>query len=368
MNRAAFDVAILGAGTAGCATALALHAEGIPDIAIFEFGPPTRNDWVGESLPPDVSELLKALGLWTLFLEDAHEACLGSCAAWGSPALGYNDFVANVHGCGWHIHRPRFDTMLRRAVTALGIPIRSRYRLKDAEPLGQDRGFRVLMRTDTGEDTVIARHVVDATGSRSSFARRMGSRPLCHDFLVFVTATATLAPSAWPSRLTITETIADGWWYAAALPGNRLSLALATDRAISRGKRLQLSSEWLRALAATRHIGPRLAECPFELGAPVVRGVSVSQSERPCGLQWTAVGDAAATFDPLGSEGIYKALEDGIFAAQVIRNALRNQDRSFDYAARVAANAKDHLALRRQFYRLERQWPDSLFWAQRLRP
>lgn len=367
LTPAAFDVVILGAGTAGCATALALHAAGVRDVAIFEAGPSVRNDWVGESLPPDVSVPLKALGLWDAFLNDDHEPCLGSCAAWGGSHLGYNDFVTNVNGPGWHIHRPRFDATLRQAVVALGIPIRSGHRLTNAEALIHDGGYRLSMRTDDdGEKTVTARHAVDATGPRGAFARRMGSRLLCHDLLVFVTATAALIRGAWPSRLTMTETVADGWWYAAPLPGNRLSLALATDPAISREKRLERPAKWFKALAATRHIGPRLAENPFGCGTLVVRAVTVSQRENPCGPHWTAVGDAAATFDPLGSEGIYKALEDGIHAAEVVRAALHNEDRSAHHAARVAANVEDHLALRHQFYAMERQWPDSLFWTQRL--
>jgi flavin-dependent dehydrogenase len=369
LTTATFDVVILGAGTAGCATALALYAAGVTNIAMFESGPSVRNDWVGESLPPDVSGPLKALGLWDAFQEDGHEPCLGSCAAWGGPDLGYNDFVGNVNGTGWHIHRPRFDALFRRAVAGLGIPIRSRHWLKNAEALFHEGGFRVSMGTEAGEDAAIARHVVDATGPRGAFARRMGSHSLCHDLLVFITATATLVPGAWPSRLTMTETVADGWWYAAALPGNRLSLALATDPAISRGKRLDWPAEWLKAWAATRHIGPRLAGTPFGLGSLVLRAVSVSQLESPCDLQWTAVGDAAATFDPLGSEGIYKALEDGIRAAKVICAALHhNQDRSAHYASYIAANMEDHLALRRHFYALERRWPDSLFWKDRFQP
>lgn len=362
------DVAILGASAAGCATALALHAGGISDIALFDAGSSIRNDWVGESLPPDVSQLLKTLDLWDLFQADGHEPCLGSCAAWGSPELGYNDFLSNVSGCGWHIHRPRFDQLFRRAVAARGIPVRLRHRLAGTEALALEGGFRLRLRAEGGETTIVARHVVDATGPRGAFARRVGSPSVRHDLQVFLTATVALAPGAWPSRLTMTETVEDGWWYAAGLPGNRLSLAFATDPEISRARRLDRQGEWLKALSRTRHIAPRLSETPFGLGPLVVRAVSTSERKRPCGTNWTAVGDAAAVFDPLGSEGIYKALEDGIRAAEVIHASLHHrQDRSADYAARIAANTEDHLALRRHFYALERQWPDSLFWTNRLR-
>lgn len=364
----AVDVAILGAGAAGCASALALHAAGISDIVVLDAGAQVRNDWLGESLPPDVSELLKALDLWDEFQADGHEPCLGSCAAWGSPDLGYNDFLSNLSGCGWHIHRPRFDQLLRRAVVARGIPVRARHRLTGAQALAPDGGFELRLRAESGETSVSARHVVDASGPRGAFARTVGSPSVRHDLLVFLTATIALPPRAWSSRLTLAETVEDGWWYAAALPGNRLSLAFATDPEISRARRLDRPDEWLKALAKTRHIAPRLADTPFGLGPLLVRAVSISRRERPCGTGWTAVGDAAAVFDPLGSEGIHKALEDGIRAAEMIQASLHHrQDRSADYAARIVASTEDHLALRRHFYALERQWPRSLFWTNRLR-
>jgi flavin-dependent dehydrogenase len=351
---------------AGCATALALHAAGVADIALFESRSFPSNDWVGESLPPDVSEPLKTLGVWESFQRDGHEPCLGSCAAWGSPILGFNDFVANLNGPGWHIDRPRFDSLLRRTVAGLGVEIRSGQRLKGAEALVHEDGFRLTLMTENGAHTVVARHVVDATGARGAFARRMGSRSIQHDLLVFISATAALAPGAWPSRLTMTETVSDGWWYAAALPGDRLSLALATDPTIARSKRLRELPEWLKAFAATRHIAPRLLDRPFNLSALAVRAAPVSHSDAPCDFRWTAVGDAAAVFDPLGAEGIYKALEDGIRAAKVIAAALHHgRDESDDFAAVVAARTEAHLALRRSFYAMERQWPESQFWTGR---
>lgn len=367
MKRAAFDVAILGAGAAGCATALALHAAGIENIALFDAGESLRSDWVGESLPPDVSGLLKALDLWDLFQVDGHEPCLGSCAAWGGPDLGYNDFLSNINGCGWHIHRPHFDQLLRRTVVARGIPLRPRHRLASVEALAVGEGFQLRFSVENGMRNATARHVVDATGPRGAFARSVGSSSVRYDLLVFLTATVALADDAWLSRLTITETVEDGWWYAAAIPGNRLSLAFATDPTISRTRRLDRPGEWLKALAATRHISTRLADTPLGLGPLVVRAVSVSARERPCGAGWMAVGDAAAIYDPLGSEGLYKAIEDGIRAAEAIHASLRHgEDRSADYARRIAANTQDHLALRQHFYALERQWPESLFWTNRL--
>lgn len=367
MRPDAFDVVILGAGTAGCATALALHKAGVTDIALVEAGSSFCSDWVGDSLPPDVSEPLKALDLWDLFQADGHERCLGSCAAWGGPNLGYNDFLANVNATGWHIQRQRFDGLFRRSVAARGIPILFNQRFTGAGKLELEARFRLHLLRDRAEGAVLARHVVDATGPRGIFSRAMGSPSVRHDLLVFITATATLAPGAWSSRLTMVETVADGWWYAALLPGNRLSIAFATDPEISRARRLDRPAAWFEALSTTRHIGPRLARGLFDLGPLAVRAVSVSQREKPCDTMWTAVGDAAAVFDPLGSEGIYKALEDSIHAAEVINASLRHhRDRSDEYAARVSVNSEDHLALRRHFYALERQWPDSLFWRKRV--
>ena len=117
-----WDVAILGAGPAGTACAIALARSVVERICLIE---PTRargrgRTAIGETIPPDTRLLLDRLGLWQAFLDEGHERCLGTCSAWGSDRLGYNDFLLNPQGSGWHLDRARFDDFLLRRAREAG--------------------------------------------------------------------------------------------------------------------------------------------------------------------------------------------------------------------------------------------------------
>ncbi|HKS99304.1 MAG TPA: hypothetical protein VJT31_07225, partial [Rugosimonospora sp.] len=85
--------------------------------------PGDRRETVGETIPPDARLPLAQLGVWDAFLAQRHLPCLGSCSSWGSDTLGYNDFVLNPQGHGWHLDRPRFDALLREAAVKTGVTL-----------------------------------------------------------------------------------------------------------------------------------------------------------------------------------------------------------------------------------------------------
>src|SRR6266571_2112280 len=113
------DVAVLGGGPAGSATALALAHDGISVALIEQSG--YDNVRVGETLPPEVGTTLQSLGSWDQFLRDAHNPASSICYAWGQPGLSESDFIFNPYGTGWHIDRGRFDAMLARMAEEAGV-------------------------------------------------------------------------------------------------------------------------------------------------------------------------------------------------------------------------------------------------------
>ena len=223
-----YEVVILGGGPAGCATALALRRRGMHGILIVE-AEHYKAIRVGESIPPDARLLLERLGVWQAFLGEGHEPCLGSCSSWGDDAVGYNDYLFNPHGTGWHLDRRRFDRFLARQAAESGAELWSGARFAGAACLGE-AGFVLRLAMDDGPpQTGRARFVVDAMGSRSRFARCMGVRQRWHDRLSYVAAFVQLPAASDFSRLTMLEAVDYGWWYAARLPGNRLTVAVASD-------------------------------------------------------------------------------------------------------------------------------------------
>ena len=322
---------------------------------------------VGETLPPETRLLLDQLGVWDGFVHDRHEACLGSCSSWGSDVLGFNDFLLNPYGSGWHLDRGRFNALLRRSVAPCGITFLSGALLVGCQPEPAG-GFQLhLMTRQRAPSTLSARYVIDATGVRSAFARRIGARRMMVDRLTFVYGFFGAGSRASASRLTMIEAEENGWWYAAGLPESRVAVAFATEPDIVRGFMLSVEERWLAHVSRTRYIAPRLHECRFERGSLAVRAAPSFVLDRVCGPRWLAVGDAAAAYDPLCSQGIYKALADGLEAAEVIAAALdADVDIASLYAASIAEGFNEYQAIRDYFYRIENRWADSPFWRRRI--
>lgn len=367
---AAYQAAILGGGPAGCAAALALRRRGIPDVLLIEADGYAAVR-VGESIPPESRLLLERLGLWQGFLAEGHEPCLGSCSVWGGDTPGYNDFLLNPHGTGWHLDRRRFDAFLARKAVAAGVELRDRTRFQGVEPRGE--GFALRLTTAEGPRTVTARFVIDATGSRSQLARSLGATRRLHDRLSYVAAFLERPGSAPLSRLTLLEAVEYGWWYAARLPEGRMAVGVASDPAIVKREALYRQDLWLARLRQTRLLGGELAGCepardPEHSGL-LVRTALSFRLDRVRGPGWLAVGDAASSYDPIASQGIYKALLDGLEAADAVAAWLRGEagaPQALDgYQAAVAERFEDYLINRDYFYARERRWPMAPFWAGR---
>lgn len=360
-----YDVVVLGGGPAGCATALALLRHGISSVLVVESSCYDASR-VGESVPPDTRLLFEQLGIWRDFLSEKHEPCLGSCSSWGADELGYNDFLFNPYGNGWHLDRRRFDSFLARKTQERGAEVWTGTRFVAGERAGTG-GFRLRLVTDEGETkTVAAKFVVDATGRQASFASQMGARKIFLDRLVCVTGFFELATSARFSKLTMLEAVEYGWWYAARLPDERLAVALACDPDFVKVAALNKSDNWQRLLKETLHLSAALDECVFVADSLQVCTAPSFLLDKAAGDRWLAVGDAASTYDPISSQGIFKALSDGIQAAAVIVAFLNGEAAAFSgYHSAVAGRFNDYLANRNFFYAREQRWADASFWKRR---
>lgn len=164
------DIAICGAGVAGCALAIALARAGYSVLLLEREVTPARQP--GESLPPEVRVPLAALGVWEGFLADGHRPALGNRAVWGADVDWGKDFLFNPYGNGWHIDRYRFDVMLQRAAEAAGVVMHRG--INRTETAREDFLWRVSWRDRSGSYTAMARFVADATGRARGLARRLG--------------------------------------------------------------------------------------------------------------------------------------------------------------------------------------------------
>lgn len=357
---------MLGGGVAGCAAALALRCRGIDDILIVEAG--TYGGYqIGETIPPDARLLLEQLALWESFAGEGHEPCLGSRSAWGGELVGYNDFLFNPHGVGWHLDRKKFGAFMAEAAERNGAELKVGVRFVSAE---REAGgaFELLLKTGEGPQRVQAQFVIDATGASSRFARLMGARPLLHDRLLWIGAVLEGPAAMDRSRLTMIEAVEYGWWYAAGVPGQRVVVGAITDAETNKRVMLHRPDMWLLHLDKTRHMAAWLAGSRIGNRRLTIRAAPSFVLDRVCGSNWLAVGDAASAYDPIVSQGIYKALFEGLqSAAAIARHFAGVGPAVAEYQESVVARFNDYLKTRSHLYGCERRWPSSSFWRNRAR-
>jgi flavin-dependent dehydrogenase len=365
-----FDVAVVGGGPAGCATALALraHAPGL-GIVLLEASAYDRPR-LGETLPPLTRRLLAHLGVWDAFQRQSHREVHGTAAAWGSAAPWHHDYLFSAQGPGWHLDRAAFDAMLAATAEGRGVTVLRRTRVTHADRRGDLWQLR-LRGGDGGFAT--ARFLVDATGPSAALARRSGARFAAADRLTgyarFFEDAASGAASDLGDPRTLVEAVADGWWYTAGLPGGLRIAAFLTDADLARRLSLADPAHWMRHLAATD--GVRALLRGARPRGPVVVRPAHSRQLLPAagaaGEGWMAVGDAASLFDPLSSQGILKGLRSGIFAAYAIGDLLaRGEGRGLEaYARHVREEFASYRRARTRYYAEERRWLGSEFWRRR---
>ena len=121
---------------------------------------------------------------------------------------------------------------------------------------------------------------------------------------------------------------------------------------------------WLDRLAGAGHTAARALRYGAGLaGPPFIVPAASGRLERFGDTDWLALGDAAASQDPLSSEGILVALQSGIEGAVAAARALDgDRDALVAAAARRETAWLDYLAQRDRHYGLERRWREAPFW------
>ena len=278
MSQPAWDVLVAGAGPAGSTTARILARRGLRIALVDRLDRSTRRL---EVVSPSLRPLLHGLGLLDL-LDDPGIArpCLGIQRRWGGATVQVEDFIAHPGGGGHVVDRARFDAALRERAEAAGatlIPLR-------VAGVSASQG-KVDVSLSDGS-VIAAERLVDGTGRPACIARRMGAHRICIDRRTAALEEQLPDPSAdAPGWLQVVgET--DHWRYTVRGPGS-------------------LSETWSISAA---HRG----------GGSRVEDASSARLNHAAGENWIAIGDAAAAFDPVTSQGLANALSTAAVAAGMI--------------------------------------------------
>ena len=202
-------------------------------------------------------------------------------------------------------------------------------------------------------------YLVEARGRRAP-GRRLRGPP--------TTALGRAFAGVPPRARTAVAGFRRGWaWYASIGDGAAvLQIVLSSARSLPKRPGLPALFE-----ALLNEIGPARdwLGAGHAVGEVFARHADASRANLPIEDGLIRVGDAALAMDPLSGYGVFEAIASATASAPVINTIVRRPDDA--ELARAFCEERVRLAFERfarigrDFYALERRWPDADFWRDR---
>lgn len=293
------DCLILGGGVAGTALAFLLHRQQ-QRVVLVDAGT-ARLSGPYETLLPPARTLLARTGLAEPIDACAERDTLRHGAIWGSDAIEWR--TGDEHGL--LLRRGAFDRALRARAAAIGVQV------FEASRASRD-GDAWLVAAPAATRTVRAARVAVAIGrsSQALHAPCAGDPPRAVAFTFVGRADASDRGTA------VVEALPTGWvWTHAPGDGDASAVVVVGAEEVRDTGRDEFLA---RMLADSRGPARRMHERRL-LGA--TDASSRLAAPEPGRL---VLGDAAATIDPLASQGVEKALAAADHAAAVLATAREN--------------------------------------------
>ena len=306
-----FDIAVIGGGPAGAATAIRAARAGVR-VVVVEKGPYGRDKVCGDGLTPRAVAALQELDIP---LDDAHHIVgLRMIAGKQVRELPWPDTGRFPnHGAVWP--RRRLDAALIDAAVEAGADVRFEV---SGDPILDERTGRATG-IYTPHGAIEADLVVAATGAPGAVARALGAeRDPAEPFGLAIRAYVE-SPRHADEHLEACLTIRDprgtwvpgyGWMFPCGDGTVNIGVgALSTMKGFKGLNLNHLLDSYRGIVTDTWEIGPNL-ERPRAWRLPM----SAVQRHGP---GWVAIGDAAGLVNPMNGEGIDYGLESGMLAADL---------------------------------------------------
>ncbi|WP_193214300.1 tryptophan 7-halogenase [Luteolibacter marinus] len=304
------DVAIVGAGPAGCTLAALLAQRGIRTVV---FDDDKRPDLlVGESLLPTVIGLMRRLGIEERVAAfSTYKPGVGFLSRDGSRLDFFfpQKAIKGMPNYAYNIPRPEFDNLLRARAEELGVVfVKQRAKLEIGS---EGREIQLAAESLEAAPEFAGQHpklLVDSTGRARAFARLLGvgaTRGTRNDVAYFAHFEDFEDESARDGQVVIT-TLKRGWSWRIPLPG-RLSVGVVIDKSALKGHgetaedRLESIIDSEPSLAAAGKNRRRVTQVMTYTNYQLI-------SERGHGPGWVAMGDAYGFVDPMLSPGLFMAM------------------------------------------------------------
>jgi flavin-dependent dehydrogenase len=357
-----YGVVILGGGPAGTSAALTLLKYSKHRVAVIE-----NTDYskmrVGETASPSLLPLLRYLGVEEKFLNDEHLESYGIDASWGSSQLSSRNFLFTGQGNGWHLDRRKFDKMMADMVEEMEGTLLTFATIIDQNQ-DKEKKWHIKVARNGKKIELKANFVIDASGKKAIFSRKLGSKWQIYDRLIGVVGFYNIEKSENLQQITLIESVPYGWWYSARLPHNIRVVAFMTDSDIARN--IKISDNWMMLLKKTRHIKKTVDDGKLISSLKIYPAHS-QIIQKVNHTSWIPTGDAVASFDPLSSLGIGHAMTSGIHAAKVAHDKITSDGSLLmKYFEDIVQNFRQYLKRRNLYYQYEQRWTDYPFWNRRI--
>ena len=316
-----FDIAIVGAGPAGCRAAWRLSRAGAR-VAVVDGSHPREKpcgggvtgralDLVRDAIGPDS---MKAVSIRSATFE--HRSRRARIAFDDRPAATQQLAVAS---------RLTFDRALLAAATDAGATLVAE-RVTDLAPDGD--AWRIATRSRA----VYAGWVLGADGPASLVRRRVG-RPFERADLSIATGFFVHGVTSGDIAIAF-EDDPPGYLWSFPRPDHLAVGVCAQADGAQSAALAMLASRWI-----ARNVPERSTLERYSWPIPSLREATL-QRERPSGPRWMLLGDAGGMVDPITREGIFFAL----LSAEAAADSLLGQgDPAAQYAARIHSLVYDEL-------------------------
>jgi len=348
-----FDVAIVGAGPAGCSAAISLHGSDM-SVALIDKSEFPRDKICGDALSPDVVNQLNMLPLETGSMFDKFEEKIWCKAVrFVSPNFSHADVSLNQRNITGYVS-PRIDFdqfMFSQAIKSESVtPI-----LGSGIKTIQKHSDGLVIELANGE-SIKADVVLGADGANSAVARilsedKMDKNHHCAGLRQYYEGVTGFSEDN-AVELHFYKDLLPGYFWVFPLPGNRANVGIGMLSSYVSKRKPNLKKKLKDIIENHPNIKDRFKDAK---ALEEVKGFGLplgSKKRNLSGERYLLLGDAASLINPLSGEGIANAIRSGRVAADYIKSAAA------DYSA------KSMKAYDREIYR--RMWGELRlnYWIQ----
>lgn len=344
--NADYDVAVIGAGPAGCtAAALTAHA-GLSTLLVEREAVPRFH--VGESLMPECYWTFERLGILdrlkrSPFVEK-HSVQFVSPSQRESAPFYFREHDPRDCARTWQVERGEFDKLLFENAREKGADCFDRTRLTEVRFDG-DRACGVSVKTADGHTRDIAcRVVVDATGQQAFLANRLKLMEVNPDLKkaaiwgYYRNARRDEGDNAGATIILFTRS-KRAWFWFIPLSNGITSIGVVSDNDYLLKRGLTPAAVYAQEMLDCPALVERLEHAEFQGEHHVAKEFSYTTRQH-AGEGWVLIGDAFGFIDPVYSSGVFLALKSGELAADAIVEGFQRDDLSAAQLNRWTADFK----------------------------